>query len=249
MKKISRKDLQGLRRQYPVLTECEMRRYVGGYDGGGYFGGGIGYGWDDGYDDFGGGSGGYWGGSSDNYYENAFNYWIASGNYFYDENGNFFWSNGNYFTDAYGNPFMYGDWGNSNSGYGYGMYGEGGTEYNGKTDCVAQTIAFALGLPLGEVSAWIENKYGKDGVPSDKYYEVLNHFCEGSPTPIPPGEYDTNSGPKLLAAIKTSDGGHSVYVTRIKGAEVQYYDPQNNTVGTCSSFDIMHLYRIGNPNN
>ena len=121
MKKISRKDLQGLRRQFPVLSKDDMRQYVGGYDGGGYFSGGTGYGWGDGYGDFGGGSGGYWGGSSDNYYDNAFNYWLASGNYFYDENGNFFWSNGDYFTDAYGNPFMYG--GSTNSGYGYGYGG------------------------------------------------------------------------------------------------------------------------------
>lgn len=123
MKKISRKNLQGLRRQFPVLTEDEMRCYVGGYDGGGYFGGGVGYGWGDGYGDFGGDSGGYWGGFSDNYYDNAFNYWLANGNYFYDENGNFFWSNGNYFTDPYGNPFMYGDWGDSGYGYGYNGYG------------------------------------------------------------------------------------------------------------------------------
>lgn len=140
MKKISRKDLQGLRRQYPVLTKCEMRRYVGGYDGGGYFGGGIGYGWDDGYGDFGGGSGGYWGGSSDNYDENAFNYWIASGNYYYDENGNFFWSAGNYFTDAYGNSFSY-----DTSYY-------GGIDFKyvgyGITDCVLQSIAVITGLPL-----------------------------------------------------------------------------------------------------
>lgn len=44
MKKISRKDLQGLRRHFPVLTEDEMRHYVGGYDGG-YSGGGTGNDW------------------------------------------------------------------------------------------------------------------------------------------------------------------------------------------------------------
>lgn len=31
MKKISRNDLQGLRCQYPILTNDEMRRYIGGY--------------------------------------------------------------------------------------------------------------------------------------------------------------------------------------------------------------------------
>ena len=31
MKKITRKDFEGLRQQYPVLTQDEMRRYVGGY--------------------------------------------------------------------------------------------------------------------------------------------------------------------------------------------------------------------------
>lgn len=44
MKKISRKNLQGLRSQFPVLSEEEMRYYVGGYDGG-YSGGGIGDDW------------------------------------------------------------------------------------------------------------------------------------------------------------------------------------------------------------
>ena len=142
MKKISRKDLQGLRRQFPVLSKDDMRHYVGGYDGGGYFSGGTGYGWGDGYGDFGGGSGGYWGGSSDSYYDNAFNYWLTSGNYFYDENGNFFWSNGDYFTDAYGNPFMYG--GSGNSEYGYGYNGEGGN-YN-KIDFTQNSSQIGYGV-------------------------------------------------------------------------------------------------------
>lgn len=44
MKKISRKDLQGLRRQFPVLSKDAMKNYVGGYNGG-YTGGGIGDDW------------------------------------------------------------------------------------------------------------------------------------------------------------------------------------------------------------
>lgn len=44
MKKVSWKNLQGLRRQFSVLTEDEMRHYVGGYDGG-YSGGGTGDDW------------------------------------------------------------------------------------------------------------------------------------------------------------------------------------------------------------
>lgn len=251
MKKISRKDLQGLRRQYPALTKEEMKHYVGGYNGNSYFGGGLGYDWGDGYNDFG-DLGSYWGGSSDNYYNNdAFYDWLASGNYFYDRYGNFFWSSGNYFIDPYGNPFWYGD-----SGYGgyfggdnYGMYGNGITGNYVKTNCVAHTIAFTLHLPLNEVSAWIESHYGKNGVPGNKYYEVLNHFFEGSPTPIPPYEYNSfgeNSGPPLLAAIKipNSIDGHSVFVTKIKGAEVQYIDAQNNNVGTCTTFDLIYLYRV-----
>ena len=142
MKKISRKDLQGLRRQFPVLSKDDMRHYVGGYDGGGYFSGGTGYGWGDGYGDFGGGSGGYWGGSSDNYYDNVFNYWLASGNYFYDENGNFFWSNGDYFTDAYGNPFMYGGNIYSDDTYGGNYTGQG------RKDCSIQSIAAITGLSV-----------------------------------------------------------------------------------------------------
>ena len=250
MKKISRKDLQGLRRQFPVLSKEDMRHYVGGYAGGGYFGGGTGYGWGDGYGDFGGGSGGYLGGSSDNYYDNAFNYWLTSGNYFYDENGNFFWSNGDYFTDAYGNPFMYG--GSGNSEYGYGYNGEEYAEGYFKTDCVAYTVSLALGnisQNFDKVSIWIENNYGKKGVPGDKYYEVLNHFFEGSATPIPPSEYHRfgkNPGLTLLAAIKipNSHDGHSVYVTDIEGTSVSYIDPQNNNAGACSTFDIVFLYRI-----
>lgn len=39
MKKISKKDLQGLRRLFPILGKEEMRRYVGGYSNG-YWGGG-----------------------------------------------------------------------------------------------------------------------------------------------------------------------------------------------------------------
>ena len=44
MKKISRKDLQGLRRHFPVLTREEMGLCVGGY-GNGYSGGGSGDNW------------------------------------------------------------------------------------------------------------------------------------------------------------------------------------------------------------
>lgn len=43
MKKISRNDLQGQRRQFPVLSKDAMKNYVGGYNGG-YTGDGIGLG-------------------------------------------------------------------------------------------------------------------------------------------------------------------------------------------------------------
>lgn len=47
MKKISRKDLQGLRQLYPVLTPEEMKHYVGGYGYGDGNMGGSGLGYDD----------------------------------------------------------------------------------------------------------------------------------------------------------------------------------------------------------
>lgn len=114
---------------------------------------------------------------------------------------------------------------------------------------VAQTIVFTLNLPLRDVSAWIESHYGEKGGPKDKYYEVLNHFFEGSPILIPPSEYNKfgqNSGPTLLAAIRIPNlnDGHSVFVTSIKGTEIQYIDPQKNAVGTCSTFDLIYLYRV-----
>ena len=160
----------------------------------------------------------------------------------------------NYYPDVSGYP----GW-NDSYGDGYGYWYSGGYSYEtdgyymdnpiiGRTDCVGQTIAFALGIDPAEVIAWLEGKYGKGGVPGDKYYEALSHFCKGSPTPVPPYHYQRfgeNPGPTLLAAIKApGGGGHSVYVTEINGTSVTYADPQNGGGGTCSTLDIVYLYRV-----
>ncbi|GCB35777.1 TIGR04149 family rSAM-modified RiPP [Bacteroides faecalis] len=158
----------------------------------------------------------------------------------------------NYYPDVSGYP----GW---NDSYGDGYWYSGGYSYEtdgyymdnpiiGRTDCVGQTIAFALGIDPAEVIAWLEGKYGKGGVPGDKYYEALSHFCKGSPTPVPPYHYQRfgeNPGPTLLAAIKVpGGGGHSVYITEINGTSVTYADPQNGGGGTCSTLDIVYLYRV-----
>lgn len=123
MKKISRKDLEGLRRQFPVLTKEDMRHYVGGY-GNGYSGGGFGNDWF--YHGFGG-------------YDPDGNFHWYSG-YTQDELDNWegYWPGGWVYglgyvapdTNIYGgNGYGYG-WGNDDSYWGdydtYGGYGEDG---------------------------------------------------------------------------------------------------------------------------
>ena len=148
-------------------------------------------------------------------------------------------------SDGYGYGDGYSYWGE----YSYGTYdGYVGISTIQYTDCVAQTIAFALNIPLEEVVAWVESQYGTDGVPGDKYYEVLSHFCKGSPTPIPPFHYQRfgeNPAYTLLGTIKWGENnGHSVFITEINGTHVEYIDPQYKNTGTCSTLDIIHLYRV-----
>lgn len=167
MKKISRKNLEGLRRCFSTLTKDEMRHYVGGYDGGSYFGGGLGYGWGDNYYGYLGGSGGYPGSSSDNYYDNAFNEWLASGNYFYDEYGNFYWSTGNYFTDAYGDPFWYDD-----NIYNDDIYGSDYTGH-GRTDCSLQAIAAITGLSVDILHQYASEVIQRELNVSSEYANIM----------------------------------------------------------------------------
>ena len=145
--------------------------------------------------------------------------------------------------DGYGDGDGY--WGEYSYSYVMdGYYGYG--EVVGPTDCVAQTLAAILGKDANEIDAWIRSQYGPNGVPGDKYYEVLSHYLNGSPTPIPPFHYQYGVHPQLIASVKTSNGnGHSVIIMEIKGTDVTYLDPQNNnSIGTCNTLDITHLYRV-----
>ena len=49
---------------------------------------------------------------------------------------------------------------------------------NTRTDCVARSIAYATGQSFDEVNSWITKTYGSNGVPSDKFYFAMNHFCD-----------------------------------------------------------------------
>lgn len=140
MKKISRKDLQGLYRQFPIMTKEEMKNCVGGYSDG-YFTGGMSYGWG-GYGDFPVGYGGYPGGSylggGYSYSNPYFDAWLNSGSYYTDSYGNFFWysdgSEPNYYTqDQYENMANNGAW---NGGYveGWGYVGKDFNAFSGSGD-------------------------------------------------------------------------------------------------------------------
>lgn len=145
MKKISRKDLQGLHRQFAALTKEEMQHYVGGYSDG-YFTGGMGYGWGD-YGDFPVGPGGYPGsgypggdyfGGGYSYSNPYFDAWLNSGSYYTDSYGNFFWysdgSQPNYYTmDQFDDMINNGTW---NGGYveGWGYVGKDNNIFSGEGD-------------------------------------------------------------------------------------------------------------------
>lgn len=58
------------------------------------------------------------------------------------------------------------------------------------TDCVAHTIADVLGHygindSFNDVSSWIEDGYGENGVPGGSYYEVMDYYFIGEPISIP----------------------------------------------------------------
>ena len=158
----------------------------------------------------------------------------------------------NYYSGTNGYP----GWGD---GYGYGDSSYWGYDYydinndednknNAPTDCVAHTLAYLLNRPVEEISEWIEAKYGKEGVPGNAYYEVLDHFLVGAPANFPFDHYNMyTSGRTLIGVVGHPQigGWHSVTIVDINGQDVVYMDNQNgNTWKFCKITDIRRLYQV-----
>lgn len=183
--------------------------------------------------------------------------WDASGNFVSGDWSGGIWSGGVWIENPDNNQTGNGNTGGGGGGSSSGQSSTGG--FNGNTtptDCVAYTIAHTLSsmginTSVSDISAWVESKYGKNGVPGNQYYTVLDHFLNGNPTPIPPSgynRYDKNEFHNLLAAIGRPEGGeaHAVTILEIEngGTRVTYLDNQRGGIYFCTTLDIRYLYRV-----
>ena len=124
------------------------------------------------------------------------------------------------------------------------------------TDCVAHTIADVLGHygindSFNDVSSWIEDGYGENGVPGGSYYEVMDYYFIGEPISIPNYHDDysfiDDSSVVVVGVIGRPEGGvaHSVEKLKIENNNVIYKDNQNDGQWRyCCITDIRYLYRI-----
>lgn len=48
--------------------------------------------------------------------------------------------------------------------------------FSGATDCLAHTLAYALGGNYSDINKYITDEYGTNGVPSGKFNEVMTYF-------------------------------------------------------------------------
>ncbi len=112
-----------------------------------------------------------------------------------------------------------------------------------KTDCMAQSIAYATGLDYYYVNSWITNKYGNDGVPIEDFYSVMNTFNNGAQVGFSMF-HDMNFSygeKKLVIALNLN---HVVTVISKNGNDIIYWDAQRGSMGLCSPYGITHIYEI-----
>lgn len=115
---------------------------------------------------------------------------------------------------------------------------------NSNTDCVAQAIVYATGFSYDKVNSWITDTYGNNGVPSNNFYSVMNHFCEGAQVSTSLFQnMNLVAGCKYVAVINAS---HAVNVIGKDDTNqnVIYYDPQTNNTGFAPIYFLTHIYEV-----
>ena len=116
---------------------------------------------------------------------------------------------------------------------------------NTRTDCVARSIAYAAGQSFDEVNSWITKTYGSNGVPSDKFYFAMNHFCDDGGmiglSMFHNMNIDSNSRNKYVIVINAV---HAVNLEYKSGSSIMYYDAQNGVRGFCTLPNVTHVYEI-----
>lgn len=122
----------------------------------------------------------------------------------------------------------------------------------GRNDCVAHTVvavlsSFGKSTSVSDVSSWIENQYGDNGVPFNQMSTVLNHYFVASSVPIPV-EYThsfADSANQLIGVLEYENMAHAVTIIAINGSTVFYRDDQNqSSYKTCSVVYLRGTYRI-----
>ena len=116
---------------------------------------------------------------------------------------------------------------------------------NTKTDCVARSIAYATGKSYDEINSWITKTYGSNGVPSDKFYFAMNHFCENGGmiglSMFHNMNIDSDNKNKYVIVINAV---HAVNLEYKSGSNIMYYDAQNGNRGFCTLPNVTHVYEI-----
>lgn len=113
------------------------------------------------------------------------------------------------------------------------------------TDCVARSIAYATGQNYEEISNWINERYKNNGVPSDKFYEVMRHF---NPNGVQIGlsmfsemRIMDPTGSKYIIVLNL---GHAVNVIAKTGENIYYRDPQTGKETVCVIYNVSHVYEL-----
>lgn len=116
---------------------------------------------------------------------------------------------------------------------------------NTSTDCVARSIAYATGQKYEDVNAWITDTYGNNGVPSDKFYFAMNHFCDdGAQISLPMFNDMDIKGDSENKYVIVINATHAVNVVAKTGSEIMYYDAQADKYGFCTTPSVTHIYEI-----
>ena len=119
-----------------------------------------------------------------------------------------------------------------------------GQQPGAKSDCVAHSISRQSGRPYEEVRRYLDNKYGGDGVPADKYEEANRHF-------MPNGKVGNTSN--LGHGIQNGHGmtyqindttHHAVNMTFYDSNTglIIYEDRQNNKSGVIHESKVISLF-------
>ena len=116
---------------------------------------------------------------------------------------------------------------------------------NTSTDCVARSIAYATGQKYEDVNSWITDAYGSNGVPSDKFYFAMNHFCDdGAQVSLPMFNDMDIKGDSENKYVIVINAAHAVNVVAKTGSEIMYYDAQADKYGFCTTPSVTHIYEI-----